>query len=303
MSTLAPVVIDRARSQVGYVETHRNITRYWSELNRGLQGAPWCGAYAAWVWKEAGFDLRPHCNPYSASALRSWARKIGAYKTSSPKAGDIVLYGFGDSKLEHIGIAWPDPEAKGFRALEGNTSPGSRGSQANGGQVAVRYRGRRSIDGWIDMDTVLRKYTKAGAGVAAQVGADVTGALVTDGIGGARTVKELQRRLGVPVDGKAGPATIKALQAYLGTPQDGKLTGQSKHAHDAIPAAWASLIVTGDGGSKAVRYLQAYVGAKVDGRLGPDTMRRVQGMCNQWASAFTAQDRVRVAQRAKAAGL
>lgn len=305
-SILGPSAVAFARGEVGYTETPRNITKYWRDLRPGLQGAPWCGAFATAAWKAAGFDLRPHVNPYSASALRSWARSIGAYKTTRARTGDIVLYGFGDSKLEHIGLAWPDEGSRGYRAIEGNTSPGASGSQSNGGGVYIRYRGRRSIDGWVDMATVLAHYgVQAAATVAEAIVDAATGALDVDGIAGRATIKEIQRRLGVQVDGIMGPDTVRALQRFLGTTVDGIVSGQNKTTRGAWPNARGDVWKIGKGGSNLGRALQAYTDLALtrDGLPGPDTVRGIQSMLNKYPAFLADADKGIVAQRKQAAGL
>lgn len=285
-SILTSNVITAALNERGYTETPRNITKYWKRLRPGLQGAPWCGAFATDVWLTAGFDLRPHVNPYSASALRSWARGIGAYKTTRANAGDIVLYGFGDSKLEHIGVAWPDENASGYRAIEGNTSPGTSGSQSNGGGVYVRYRGRKSIDGWVDMAKVLAHYGVANAAAAAEAAVDaVTGALDVDGRFGRATAKEVQRRLGVTVDGRMGIETVMAWQRHEGTPVDAVISGQvpRDYGNGIVPGV---MHVNNRQGSALIRKVQANLngggyGLDVDGKLGPATIKALQDALNK----------------------
>lgn len=297
-------VVATARGQVGYTEIPRNITKYWRERKPSFQGAPWCGGFADWCWGKSGMDLRDHVNLYSASALRTAARKAGAYKTDRAKTGDIVLYGFGDSVLEHIGIAWPDEGSSGYRAIEGNTSPGSVGSQSNGGGVYIRYRGRKSIDGWVDMEKMAAYYLGRAA-VAAVEAAVPTGALVVDGIAGRATIKEIQRRLGVQVDGIMGPDTVRALQRFLGTTVDGIVSGQNETTRGAWPNARGDVWKIGKGGSNLGRALQAYtdLGLTRDGLPGPDTVRGIQSMLNKFPAFLTDADKGIVQQRKQAAGL
>lgn len=116
-------------------------------------------------------------------------------------------------------------------------------------------------------------------GQSATASSAKVGGLVVDGKPGPATYRAMQTRLKVKATGVWDLATRRALQTYLGVKADGKI------------------------GPVTVKRWQAYVGAKADGSLGPATWRATQSIMGHYASAFTAQDRVRVAQRAKAAGL
>jgi len=64
--------------------------------------------------------------------------------TAKPKPGDIVFFDFveGGAKVEHVGIVVKDNLDGTVTTIEGNTSPEkkTKGSQANGGEVAERIR-------------------------------------------------------------------------------------------------------------------------------------------------------------------
>lgn len=79
---------------------------------------------------------------------------------------------------------------------------------------------------------------------------DPSGKLICDGVGGAATVKEMQR--------------------FFGTTQDGIISGQNK----ALKKCYPSLISVqfGTGGSPCIRNLQKWVGTTQDGILGPGTV-------------------------------
>jgi type 1 fimbria pilin len=67
--------------------------------------------------------------------------------TAKPKPGDIVFFDFvkGGAPVEHVGIVLKDNGDGTITTIEGNTSPEhkTKGSQANGGQVAERIRAYR----------------------------------------------------------------------------------------------------------------------------------------------------------------
>ncbi|MEY8386198.1 CHAP domain-containing protein [Oscillospiraceae bacterium 38-13] len=94
---------------------------------------PWCMVFVQWCFAQAGLELP--LKTASCSALLDWFTKNRPDQVSAlPLPGDIVIYEFG-----HTGIV----ESAGsgvITAIEGNTSPGSSGSQTNGGMVARRTR-------------------------------------------------------------------------------------------------------------------------------------------------------------------
>src|SRR5690606_1406712 len=211
------------------------------------------------------------------------------WKTSGPRDGDLVVCGCGKvGRDPHIGMAWRESGASGYRAIEGNTSSGSSGSQANGGGVYVRYRGRKSIAGWVDMSKVLAHYgVKAATGAVKDAGKAASGKLDHDGRLGHDPARELQERLETvnptsSVDGRRGPHSFRVMQQFLGAPYvDGKISRQPRAALDLGNGYRKDGIEVGDGKSQFVERWQAYVGAKVDGRLGEETVKRTQIMLNQ----------------------
>lgn len=136
--TPAERVLSIARGELNVKESPAGSNRVkyndWF-YGREVSGAayPWCMAFVQWVFDQAGEGLP--CKTASCSALLNWYeahRPAQVVKEARP--GDIVLYSFG-----HTGVV----EAAGdgtVTAIEGNTSPGTAGSQANGGMVCRRTR-------------------------------------------------------------------------------------------------------------------------------------------------------------------
>lgn len=144
--SIQSTAIDLARGDVGYIEgPKRNQNKFAARTFPSINFQPWCGVFVGDVYKRAGFDIGAHVAVWSTQTLEAWARRKGFWATDHAEVGDLVIYGFGASHAEHVGIAYPDPASAGYRAIEGNTSSGSAGSQRNGGQVAVRYRDRKSV--------------------------------------------------------------------------------------------------------------------------------------------------------------
>ena len=106
----------------------------------------WCAAFVLHCCREAGFDIPyspAECVTCSLAGCGGWEEyamadpRIQYHRPEedfTPAPGDIVLYNFG-----HTGVV----EAVGsgtVTAIEGNTSPGTAGSQDNGGMVCRRTR-------------------------------------------------------------------------------------------------------------------------------------------------------------------
>ena len=119
-------------------------------------GYAWCGGFQVAAYKQAGVDLMKCAWWFYTPYIKNFAVKIGAWKTGGGEYGDQVLFDWTlDGVIDHVGASWPDPKAAAYRSVEGNTSPGTAGSQSNGGGAWVRYRTKPALRGWVDMRVVL----------------------------------------------------------------------------------------------------------------------------------------------------
>lgn len=141
----AETVLGIARGELGNRESPAGSNRTKYGRWYGLDGQPWCMMFVMWVFSQAGMPL-----PYktaSCSGLLNWYRENRPESVKkAPAPGDIVIYNFG-----HTGIV----EAVGrgaITAIEGNTSPGTAGSQDNGGQVCRKTRKARLVTAYIRPD-------------------------------------------------------------------------------------------------------------------------------------------------------
>lgn len=292
-ATIQSTALAIARKEVGYTEQRVNRTKYWAELYPAFQGQAWCAAFVMWCYKHAGFDMRGHIpSPYYCPSIEQWAKKIGAWSTSTHNDGDLVLYGTG--LAVHIGIVWRDEKATGKRAVEGNTSSGSSGSQANGGGVYVRYRSSW-IRGYVRMDKVLDHYG-AKAPAKPNAGKVTSGALAEDSRWGTDTSRELQERLktiepDLAVDGRMGAKSWTALEEYLDAPyKDGEISRQSYKATElgnGIVPKWWEYTGRHSKGSQAIAALQQKVGVTADGVAYEGTTLALQRLLNKDKTAFT----------------
>ena len=77
------------------------------------------------------------------------------------------------------------------------------------------------------------------------------------------------------VDGIGGAATIKALQKYLKvSASDGVLSGQNKSLNKYYPSVKS--VTYGSGGSATVKALQKWIGTSADGVWGQGTSKALQ---------------------------
>jgi hypothetical protein len=131
----------RARSQIGTREVgYSNKVKYnqWY-YGRSVSGAayPWCAVFTSWVADHVG--MRANVDyPKSAgvAVCFSWfiqhGRKVSKYNL---KPGDWCRFTF-----SHVGIVEKVLSGGRVQTIEGNTSPGSGGSQRDGGGVWRRVR-------------------------------------------------------------------------------------------------------------------------------------------------------------------
>lgn len=105
----------------------------------------WCGSFVSYVYHFSNcplpaIDKGVDSGFYYVPTMYNWAFK-NKKLTDQPRPGDIFIIDFnGDGKWDHTGIFVDWVGASSFRAIEGNTSPTTAGSQDNGGSVAERVR-------------------------------------------------------------------------------------------------------------------------------------------------------------------
>lgn len=138
-------VLAIARGELGTKESPANSNRTKYGKWYGMDAQPWCMMFVQWCFDQAGMKL-----PYrtaSCNALLTWYKMNRPQSVvKSPQTGDIIIYDFG-----HTGIM----ESVGngtITAIEGNTSPGTSGSQSNGGMVCRRTRKTSTVTAYIRPD-------------------------------------------------------------------------------------------------------------------------------------------------------
>lgn len=107
-----------------------------------MLGQPWCGLACIVAYSQAGKSLPK--DTVSTVAILNRARAGNFYQAVSPgnaRPGDLVVFNFpGGAPAEHVGLARGPAKNGVIPTVEGNTSPGSGGSQDNGGGIYARTR-------------------------------------------------------------------------------------------------------------------------------------------------------------------
>jgi hypothetical protein len=101
--TSGSAIVRIARSQLGVTESPSgsNCTRYGP-------CEEWCALFVAWVWQRAGIEMSGGTAPYAYSgSFYGWVKENGGRvlpPSATPSPGDAVLYGWGPTASEHVGI-------------------------------------------------------------------------------------------------------------------------------------------------------------------------------------------------------
>ncbi len=134
--------LEVATKEIGTVEEGNNLTKYGKFTKHN--GQPWCGSFVMWCANEVKLKI-PNVvyTPAGVAGFQGLGNWSNA-STAKPKPGDIVFFDFieGGNPVEHVGIVVKDNLDGTVTTIEGNTSPErkAKGSQANGGEVALRIR-------------------------------------------------------------------------------------------------------------------------------------------------------------------
>ena len=149
----AEAVIRVARGELGYSEAPAgsNETKYGKAY--AWDCVPWCVIFLWWCFREAGEGEAFYGGKKTASCgtlCRWFAARGQAPEPEDIRPGDILILNFsGTGDTQHCGLVEQvvDREKGWYRTVEGNTSPGSEGSQWNGGCVALKVRNRKNVVG------------------------------------------------------------------------------------------------------------------------------------------------------------
>lgn len=144
-----------ARGELGYTrwDDEEEGTKYgrWYAIDHGsyygTSGVPYCAMFASWVYDQCPGDVIPGGYqayvPYFVNAARS-AGALRSFDEAIP--GDLICFDWdGDGVADHVGIVECGPSGDSITTIEGNTSPGTSGSQGDGGGVWRRERDAEDV--------------------------------------------------------------------------------------------------------------------------------------------------------------
>lgn len=143
-------ILRTARGEIGY--TRWNDPEQGSKYGRwyakdhgayyGTSGVPYCAMFVSWVYDQCPGDDIPGGYKAYVPYFINEARNAGALRTfSQAQPGDLICFDWdADGIADHVGIVEEAPVGATITTIEGNTSPGSGGSQSNGGGVWRRQR-------------------------------------------------------------------------------------------------------------------------------------------------------------------
>jgi hypothetical protein len=132
------------------------------DLRRAVYDAPWCGVELLLVIHHGGLDMP--ANWISVLLAQRWGEEHDRWSRGSAgtRAGDALVIG---GPGVHIEWAREDARPDGSVPVHGgNTSPGSEGSQDDGGTVAEKVRAASEVYGRIRSTTCTRGRRGSGRG-------------------------------------------------------------------------------------------------------------------------------------------
>jgi hypothetical protein len=233
--TLAKL-LEVVKAEVGTVEGPKdNETKYGAFTKANF--APWCGSFVNWTASVAGIKI-PNTvyTPAGVAAFKKLKKWMPASVSAKPQPGWVAYFDFpGGSDIDHVGWLIKDNGDGTCVCIEGNTSAeGRKGSQANGGEVAIRTRAYAknkkglliTIAGWGIVDYP----DAAGSAVKPleEKKAELAEIVKSQGVAvppvklfksfkvGAKgpSVTKVQQSLGLKADGAFGPGTEAAVKAF-----------------------------------------------------------------------------------------
>lgn len=232
--TLAKL-LEVLKTEVGTIEGPKdNETKYGAFTKANF--LPWCGSFIMWTANQSGVTV-PNTvyTPAGVASFKKMNKWVAASKDAKPQPGWVTYFDFpGGSDIDHVGWFIKDNGDGTCITEEGNTSAeGKTGSQANGGQVALRTRAYApnkkgimvTIAGWGVIDypdapslaNTLTDQKKALADNVASQGIEIPKVKLFASLKVGSTgdsVKKLQQALKIDSDGQFGPGTENAVKSF-----------------------------------------------------------------------------------------
>jgi len=140
-------VLAEARTEIRYTENPPGSNRNKFSAALGRPAEPWCADFIVAIARRVGLKLPSESA--SAVAMADGFHRAGTWHpgVAGAQAGDVVFFSFDGRGIEHVGWVL-NPLSGSLATIEGNTSSGDGGSQANGGGVFQRVRPARYVVGY-----------------------------------------------------------------------------------------------------------------------------------------------------------
>lgn len=156
MASTVDKVIKIAEAEIGYLEKKtnaqldsktanagsNNYTKYWRDLDSGMNGNAWCNCFVNWCFVQAYGAKKAKellCTnggwSYYTPTSSSYFKAKKQWHTSNPKKGDVIYFR-NSERICHVGIVYKVEAGKVY-TIEGNTSSAA-GVVPNGGCVAKK---------------------------------------------------------------------------------------------------------------------------------------------------------------------
>lgn len=148
--------VELARSYLGTSENPPESNRGnpepsgWQDRVYGDDGVPWCACFTTCMaWDAGAVGGSSAAVQYICSMARAHQGLFRGWTTDPANVlqGDMAVV---SCETCHVGLVASSDDA--CHLIEGNTSPGTEGSQFNGGTVAEKHRSRGEIVGWALVD-------------------------------------------------------------------------------------------------------------------------------------------------------
>lgn len=246
-------VLNKARGELGYSrwtdpQAGTKYGRWYAQKTGvayyGQSGVPYCAMFVSWVFAQVGASCAGLPGPYCPSMLAAGRSAGRAVPVTSAQPGDVVYFDWGrDGVADHVGLVEAN-NGSYLTCIEGNTSPGTSGSQSNGGGVYRRTRAYSTVAG-----VVRPAYAAPSKPASAKL----------------------------DVDGIFGKLSVHRFCEVMKTPLDNIISSQSAYWRSKFPALtsveWKS---NGFKGSQLIAATQRAMGLKDDGLAGIDWIRGIE---------------------------
>ena len=138
-------LVAEAVKDIGYTEGKNNSQKFGAWY--GWNNVAWC-MIAVQYWHAAVGRALPYKTASCTQLLNWYKEHMPERVLKEPRKGAIAIFKF-SSAIYHTGIVESFTAAK-VTCIEGNTSKGTTGSQANGDGVYRRTRNRSTVTAYID---------------------------------------------------------------------------------------------------------------------------------------------------------